>query len=137
LCLKQCNISNIGKPFKSKFELRLNIAQTGVFYCKQNPEQNWNKFLLDFEEEKSDRHHSKWPRHCAFGMVIVFDSTSATFAAVAQHQYDISHSKKIIDISPHLNTYLSDRLGPTMIGILRYKMAVQIIGLHHNDNNRH
>jgi hypothetical protein len=30
LRLKQRNISNIGKPFKSKFKLRLNIAQTGV-----------------------------------------------------------------------------------------------------------
>ena len=30
LRLKQRNISNIGKPFKSKFKLQLNIAQTGV-----------------------------------------------------------------------------------------------------------
>jgi hypothetical protein len=30
LRLKQHNISNIGKPFKSKFKLQLNIAQTGV-----------------------------------------------------------------------------------------------------------
>jgi hypothetical protein len=42
--------------------------------------ESLNKF--DFEK-KGDCHHYKWPHHCAFGMVIVFDSTGATFAAVA------------------------------------------------------
>src|ERR1700691_6149307 len=50
-------------------------------------------------KKKSDRHHSKQPCRCAFGVVIVFDSARATFAAVAHCRHNIGHSKKLIILS--------------------------------------
>ena len=70
------------------------------------------KFLI----LKKDDHHFKWPCHCAFDMVTVFDSTaSATFSHCCTlptwHK-----SLKTICLFSHTSTYLTDGLDPTMTG---------------------
>ena len=95
--------------------------------------KSWTNFCRTLKN-KSDR---KWPRRCALGMVIVFDSAGAAFAVVAHRRHSISHSKKI-DIFSHLSKSLSNRLDSTMTSILKYGMAMQSLDLTvHNNDNEH
>ena len=99
-----------------------------------------NKFLSDFEKEKeeeSDRHYYKQPCRCAIGVVIVFDSAHATFAAIARCRHNIDCSKIRFTLS--YKCILTSQIGSNYNRYIKvHKMTVKSLDLTmHNDDSEH